>query len=615
MSRNFDLSQAANDGVTVLPDLTSLTPTKGDVLTVGTIVSGQVFTTFAPPASVTGAFLPLTGGTLTGPLTLAADPVNPLEAAPRQYIDAKFTALQPIPAGASTLPLMNAVPALIGSSGAYARADHVHPSDTSRLALSGGTLTGPLILAADPTTALQAATKQYVDTKVSSPPSGATLTVADSPPALTQGALWFDSISTQLFVGYLDPSGAPGQWVIATNPGAMLAGAYLPLSGGTLTGPLTLPGDAVSALHAVPLQQLTASLTAYAPLAAPVFTGDARAPTPAYGDNDTSIATTAFVQTAVAPVANNVGRNVIHNSMFNVAQRGAGPWNTSGAYTADRWQLTTATDAASITRQALSDAHRTAIGDEAATYCLQNGFTGNAAAGAYHYIGQPLEDVRRLAGKTVTLSFWANATAALKLGINLMQAFGTGGSPSAPLWALATGASVTLATTFARYSATFAIPSIAGKTVGTNGNDGSTLAIFFSSGATNNALAGNVGVQSGTVNLWGVQLEIGSVATPFDYGGSPQQQLAECQRFFQTGYFSYGGPTAVAASGVGNTGWVLVTTMRAAPSVVIVSPSYAGNVTAMAVAYANANLIAPQFTYNGTGPWGVSGTFIASADL
>lgn len=43
----------------------------------------------------------------------------------------------------------------------------------------------------------------------------------------------------------------------------------------------------------------------FAPLASPVFTGDPQAPTPAPGDNDTSIATTAFVQneitTAISP--------------------------------------------------------------------------------------------------------------------------------------------------------------------------------------------------------------------------------------------------------------------------------------------------------------------------
>lgn len=42
----------------------------------------------------------------------------------------------------------------------------------------------------------------------------------------------------------------------------------------------------------------------YAPLASPVFTGDPRAPTPASGDNDNSIATTAFVKVqGYAPLA------------------------------------------------------------------------------------------------------------------------------------------------------------------------------------------------------------------------------------------------------------------------------------------------------------------------
>jgi hypothetical protein len=40
----------------------------------------------------------------------------------------------------------------------------------------------------------------------------------------------------------------------------------------------------------------SAALTGYAPIASPVFTGNPTAPTPTFGDNDTSIATTAFVQ-------------------------------------------------------------------------------------------------------------------------------------------------------------------------------------------------------------------------------------------------------------------------------------------------------------------------------
>lgn len=44
---------------------------------------------------------------------------------------------------------------------------------------------------------------------------------------------------------------------------------------------------------------ITNALALKAPLASPVFTGNPTAPTPAQGDNDTSLATTAFVQGAV----------------------------------------------------------------------------------------------------------------------------------------------------------------------------------------------------------------------------------------------------------------------------------------------------------------------------
>ena len=39
--------------------------------------------------SISGVYLPLAGGALTGPLTLAGDPVNSLDAATKQYVDAK----------------------------------------------------------------------------------------------------------------------------------------------------------------------------------------------------------------------------------------------------------------------------------------------------------------------------------------------------------------------------------------------------------------------------------------------------------------------------------------------------------------------------------------------
>jgi len=78
--------------------------------------------------------LPLSGGTMTGPLILQSG----------------TAALGDAPSDGSTYGRLNA-------------------TWTKVLALAGGTLTGALILQADPATALGAATKQYVDGKVGTP--------------------------------------------------------------------------------------------------------------------------------------------------------------------------------------------------------------------------------------------------------------------------------------------------------------------------------------------------------------------------------------------------------------------------------------------------------------
>jgi hypothetical protein len=69
------------------------------------------------------------------------------------------------------------------------------------------------------------------------------------------------------------------------------------------TGGVNIFGSAVLTFPDATTQTTAATtpdLTPYAPLASPTFTGDPKAPTPTAGDNDTSIATTAFVTTAVA---------------------------------------------------------------------------------------------------------------------------------------------------------------------------------------------------------------------------------------------------------------------------------------------------------------------------
>ena len=351
----------------------------------------------------------------------------------------------------------------------------------------------------------------------------------------------------------------------------------------------------------------TTGSTAYAPITDPIFQGNPQAPQPAAGDADASIATTAFVTNAVATSLHDVGRNLVHNSMFNIAQRGAGPFTAVG-YTADRWQLFVSLDTASFSVQALAPGG--IPGDETAAAQFIGGFTGNAGAAATTVVGQPIEDVRRLAGKTVTVSFYAVASAAAtKFGVSLDQNFGTGGSPSAQVQGV--GQSVTLTTSWARYSLTFTLPSIAGKTLGTNANHNTGLNLWYSAGSNRTTISGGVGVQSATIYLWGVQLELGSVATPLEKL-DPVTQLQQCQRFYQVGNFK--SDTYSAAGNASGVYQSFPVQMRATP---VVTPTFniqtngaSGGASAVSIYGVEIYTVATAAGYVT-----ISGLFTASADL
>ena len=344
---------------------------------------------------------------------------------------------------------------------------------------------------------------------------------------------------------------------------------------------------------------------AYAPVNSPQFTGDPQAPTPSGSDADSSIATTAFV----APAWRNVGRNLVHNGQFNIAQRGDGPF-TSG-YHLDRWACSSSGDTISISRIGMVDSDRATIGDESARYYLRNQFTGTAGASAYNSTTHWIEDVRRLGGKTVTVSFWAGCAAgALKLGVSFYQFFAQGSGGSAIV--SVPGQSVTLTNNWVRYSLTFNIPSTAGKTIGTAGGDCTGLNFWFSAGSSNASDSGSVGVQSGIVYMWGVQLEIGNAATPLEKR-DPQVELAMCQRFYQFHPLVYVAGYAPAANNVLAT-IAYPVTMRATPTGVITAGGSA-NTGALSLYAVGPMEMVVAASITATG-WGYSSATIAlSADL
>jgi hypothetical protein len=159
-----------------------------------------------------------------------------------------------------------------------------------------------------------------------------------------------------------------------------------------------------------------------------------------------------------------------------------------------------------------------------------------AGANNVAYISQSIEDVRTLSGRRCTLTFYAKADAAKNIGIELYQDFGGGGSPSSIVEVINT--SVALTTSWKRYDVPITVPSIAGKTIGTNGFDALVVALWMDAGSNSNTISGGIGQQSGTFEWARISLVEGDATKEFD-PFSPrgtQQELAFCMRYYEKTY-------------------------------------------------------------------------------
>ena len=208
------------------------------------------------------------------------------------------------------------------------------------------------------------------------------------------------------------------------------------------------------------------------------------------------------------------GKNKIINGDFGIWQRGTSfASGTSSQYLADRFYYERSTGTYSASRQTFTPGTAPVAGYEG-QYFLR---VSPTVAGDMR-IAQYVENVQTFAGQTVTFSFWAKASTATTIQYVLYsQNFGSGGSGTANN---TTGASQAITTSWARYSFTVTMDSIAGKTIGTSSYV--RFAIDLAETFT------------GDFDTWGWQLEAGSVATAFQTAtGTIQGELAACQRYYE----------------------------------------------------------------------------------
>ena len=236
-------------------------------------------------------------------------------------------------------------------------------------------------------------------------------------------------------------------------------------------------------------------------------------------NNGTTAMTISTAQAVTTTNAINMGssflRNRIINGAMQIAQRGTSFTSVNG-YTLDRWavfSVGTFVNAAQIG------------GPAGFSFALQiTGVTGNTQAQCLQRIES--YNIADLAGTTVTLSVTMQASSLQTVG---WTAYYPTSADNYTGSTLITSGTFSVTTTATRFTTQISLPS----------NVANGLQISFS--------PNNFGAfTSGTLTITGVQLEAGSVATPFEFK-SIGDTLVLCQRY----YYKLKAATAFANAGVG----------------------------------------------------------------
>jgi hypothetical protein len=282
-----------------------------------------------------------------------------------------------------------------------------------------------------------------------------------------------------------------------------------------------------------------------------------------YGNINVDTVTTSTTGGVIGAGNASLLKNRLINGNMVIDQRNAGASLTSPSssfYSLDRWNLF-ASQASKFTIQQNAGSVTSPAG-----FTNYLGITSSSAytvgAGELFVIGQAIEgfntadlDFGKSTAKTVTLSFWVRSSLTGTFGGSLLNSAQNRSYPFTY--------SIPVANTWTQISAT-----IAGDTTGTwlGATNGVGLFVYLSIGvgSTLSGTAGSwagsgyfsatgatsvVGTNGATFYITGVQLEVGSSATGFEYR-QYGQELALCQRYLPAFNANGGASVRVPASGI-----------------------------------------------------------------
>jgi hypothetical protein len=222
---------------------------------------------------------------------------------------------------------------------------------------------------------------------------------------------------------------------------------------------------------------------------------------------------------AVAPFV--AGKNAIINGGMDIFQRGTSLTLSAGpAFTADRYSFNCSV-LTSITVSQIATADTTNLPTIPNAMRLQRTAANTSTPTVFLNYALESKDSKRFSGQPVVFSFYARVGANYSGGSVTTQVYsGTGTDQTAGSF---TGTNnfistiVNLTTTWQRFTLTGTVPSTSNQ-----------IGFLFAYSLTGTAGAADY------VDITGIQLETGSVATPFSRnGGTIQGELAACQRYYQ----------------------------------------------------------------------------------